>query len=126
MTDRLHSFRFHDPVTGKWVRARYRATREAIARRYERACIDADGVVPPNVSVGFDPFRQTVPRAPTARQTETPPQLHPEVTDALERFLVASFLRRYVTWCARRGRFAAMNGAATLLRSVRAATPLER
>ena len=35
--------------------------------------------------------------------------------DQLERFLVLTFLRRYITYCARRRRFAAMNGAARLL-----------
>jgi nitrogen fixation/metabolism regulation signal transduction histidine kinase len=44
-----------------------------------------------------------------------------DVHDALERALVLAFLRRYVTWCARRGRYAQMNGAARLLRSVRRA-----
>jgi hypothetical protein len=47
------------------------------------------------------------------RFRERPPELQPAV-DALEAFLVRTFLRRYVTYCARRGRFAAMNGAARL------------
>ena len=34
--------------------------------------------------------------------------------DATERFLLRLFLRRYVTWCARQRRFAAMEGAARL------------
>ena len=33
---------------------------------------------------------------------------------APQRFLLLAFLRRYVTYCARRGSFAAMNGAARL------------
>ncbi len=45
--------------------------------------------------------------------SEPPPELQPAI-DAAEAFLVAVFLRRYVTYCARRGRFAAMNGAARL------------
>ena len=44
----------------------------------------------------------------------------PELIDALEAFLVQLFLRRYVTYCARRGRFAAMNGAARLFAEVSA------
>jgi hypothetical protein len=44
---------------------------------------------------------------------ERPPELTPAI-DASEAFLVAVFLRRYVTYCARRGRYAAMNGAARL------------
>ena len=41
-------------------------------------------------------------------------KLPPPIEDQLERFLVLLFLRRYVTWCARTRRFAAMNGAARL------------
>ena len=47
------------------------------------------------------------------RYSERPPELQPAI-DAVEAFLLAVFLRRYVTYCARRGRFAAMNGAARL------------
>jgi hypothetical protein len=37
-----------------------------------------------------------------------------EAIDASERFLLRPFLRRYITWCARGRRFAAMQGAARL------------
>ena len=47
------------------------------------------------------------------RYSERPPELQPAI-DAAEAFLVAVFLRRYITYCARRRRFAAMNGAARL------------
>lgn len=30
----LYPFRFRDPITGKWTRARYRAERQEIAARY--------------------------------------------------------------------------------------------
>jgi hypothetical protein len=33
---------------------------------------------------------------------------------ATERFLLRVFLQRYITWCARRGRFKQMQGAARL------------
>ena len=39
----------------------------------------------------------------------TPPRI-----DVTERLLLRLFLRRYVTWCARHRRFAAMQGAARL------------
>jgi hypothetical protein len=39
----------------------------------------------------------------------------PPAIDATERFLLRLFLRRYVTWCVRRERFAPMQGAARLL-----------
>jgi hypothetical protein len=38
--------------------------------------------------------------------------------DGLERFLVALFLRRYVTWCVRRRRFESANEAARLYRRI--------
>ena len=46
--------------------------------------------------------------------------LHPQLTqppaiDDFEPFLVGLFLRRYVTYCARRQRYAQMEGAARLL-----------
>jgi len=44
----------------------------------------------------------------------------PHAIDATERFPGRLFLRRYVTWCARRRQFAAMEGAARLYREVRA------
>jgi hypothetical protein len=47
------------------------------------------------------------------RYKERPLELEPAI-DAAEAFLLAVFLRRYVTYCARRLRFAAMNGAARL------------
>jgi hypothetical protein len=42
-----------------------------------------------------------------------PPDEDPAI-DAAERFLPRLFLRRYVTWCAGRQRFAQMQGAARL------------
>ena len=51
------------------------------------------------------------------RYSERPPELQPAI-DAAEAFLLAIFLRRYVTYCARRRRFAAMNGAARLFAEV--------
>jgi len=55
-----------------------------------------------------------------ARYSERPPELQPAV-DAAETFLLAVFLRRYVTYCARRRKFLAMNGAALLYASLRSA-----
>ena len=46
-----------------------------------------------------------------------PPDEDPAI-DAAERFLPRLFLRRYVTWCAGRQRFAAMTGAAVLYSEV--------
>jgi len=44
----------------------------------------------------------------------------PLAIDATERFLLRLFLRRYITLCARRRRFAAMLGTARLFREVSA------
>ena len=110
---RMYAFRYRDPRTGKWVRARYRAEIHVIAERYPEWEI----IGPPEVRsvtpwIGFNPYR-IVTHAELVRLEEPQPDMRPAV-DATERFLLAVFLRRYVTWCARRRRFAAMNGAARL------------
>ena len=60
----------------------------------------------------FTPHRSPLD-AELRRYSERPPELGP-VVDATETFLLAVFLRRYITYCARRRRFATMNGAARL------------
>jgi hypothetical protein len=72
----------------------------------------------------FAPFRVT-PHAEAVRPFEQPPQVNPHLErppaiDAMEYFLTTLFLRRYVTYCARRHRYAQMQGAALLLREVTA------
>jgi hypothetical protein len=100
------TIRDEDPCTGKWVRkSRYREW-------------EIDG---PAELRGDVPVRMFQPALP--RLTDTPLELQPHLAisprmDATEQFLLRLFLRRYVTWCARRGRFAAMNGAARLHREV--------
>jgi hypothetical protein len=116
----LYPFRYRHELTGKWVKARYVAERHVIAERYAEWEI----VGPPELrgSVGghFSPWRGV--SAVTSEQTEgvdTSPALRDD-----ERPLVLLFLRRYVAYCARRRRFAAMEGAARLYRSVgRSASP---
>ena len=117
----LFPFRYRDPRTGKWIRARYVATREDIAARYaeweitgpvEIRDVDPDArAFTPHAS-----FKQMMD-AELRRYSERPPELHPAI-DAAEAFLLAVFLRRYVTYCARRGRYAAMNGAARLFAEI--------
>jgi hypothetical protein len=117
----LYPFRYRDPLTGKWVRARYVAERHVIAERYAEWEI----LGPPEIRAhgdhynSFNPFRGQSMRVAHAPINETPPVEQRSIDDQLERFLVLLFLRRYVTYCARRGRFAAMNGAAMLYRRVR-------
>jgi hypothetical protein len=121
----MFAFRYRDPRTGKWVRARYRAERHVIAERYA----GWETIGPPEVRgvmpwVGFNPHR-IVTHAELARLEEPRPDMQPAV-NAAERFLLAVFLRRYVTWCARRRRFAAMNGAARLFADLGATTMPQR
>jgi hypothetical protein len=64
----------------------------------------------------FTPHGNAMMDAELRRFSERPPELlaTPPGIDGLERFLLLVFLRRYVTYCARRRRFAAMNEAAHL------------
>jgi hypothetical protein len=123
----LYPFRFFDPVRKRWINARYVAERHEIAERYAEWEI----IGPPEIRTGdptmFNPWAKLPPR-PAAHlpPVEEPPPDHgptpdpppveqpPPIEDQLERFLVLLFLRRYVTYCARRRRFAQMEGAARL------------
>ncbi len=115
----LFPFRYRDPRSGKWIRARYVAELQEIKQRY----VEWEIIGPPEIR-GVDPntryfapnFNATM-KAELRRFRERPPELQP-VVDALEAFLVQLFLRRYITYCARRHRFAAMNGAARLYRDL--------
>ena len=118
MAPDLYPFRYRDPVTGRWVRARYRAAVQDIRARYATWEITGPVSRPASAARGFDPFRKLVSHAEWARMNEPPAMLVSALEDALERALVQAFLRRYVTYCARRRRFAAMHGAAALLRSL--------
>ena len=125
-------FRYRDAPTGKWIRARYVAELHVIAARYAQWEI----IGPPEIRTGnatmFSPWAQSasLPEAHLPPDEEAPPdhgptpdpapvEQPPPIEDVLERFLVLLFLRRYVTWCARTRRFAAMNGAARLFREFR-------
>ena len=110
----LFSFRYRDRLTGKWIRARYVATREDIAARYAEWTIDGEAEIR-DVDPDARPFtpHESPLDAESRRYSERPPEQQPAI-DGVEAFLLAVFLRRYVTYCARRGRFAAMNGASRL------------
>lgn len=110
----LHPFRYRDRLTGRWVRARYKATREEIAARY--AVWEITG--PPEVressgSGYFNPIRTTKALPEPWDGVEREPQLSEG-----ERFLVLLFLRRYVTYCARTRTWARMRNAARLFRRI--------
>jgi len=119
MAHRLFPFRFRDPVTGKWVRARYKATRDEIAQRHAQWEIAGPAEVRDGGAAMFRPHYRILAHAEMLRLTEAPPVLHPQratppALDALEADLVRLFLRRYVTYCARQRRYAQMQGAAQL------------
>jgi hypothetical protein len=130
----LYLFRYVSDVTGKWVRARYVATPHDIAKGPTHWEIVGEPEIRRPIGYGyFSPFAHT-PRPPPHDPPEDPPkepvndpppwdpppkeQPPEETTDVcpLERMLALYFLRRYVTWCARRRRFAVMDGAARLYR----------
>ena len=140
----LFPFRFRNPVTGKWKRARYLAEGHEIEARYQLSAMgnhcgrQKSAMLNPadaryfRSNVGAAPKRPVneppknplqgpkkdppVPESPV----EEPPDDDPATLDGLERFLLLVFLRRYVTYRARRRRYAAMNGAARLFREVSA------
>jgi hypothetical protein len=123
----LYPFRYFDPVRKRWIRARYVAERHVIESSYAQWEI----IGPPEIRSGdatmFSPWSKSAPR-PAAHlpPVEDPPPDHgptpdpppveqpPPIEDQVERFLVLLFLRRYVAYCARRRRFAQMEGAARL------------
>jgi len=122
---KLFPFRYRNPVTGKWVRTRYVATREEIAK----ANFEWEFIEPPEIrdvhphARYFTPFRVTL-HAEAMRMFEPAPQINPHLErppaiDAMECFLTTLFLRRYVTYCARRRCYAQMQGAARLLSEIR-------
>lgn len=116
MALKLYPFRFRDPVTGKWVRARYKAERDVIAERYPPGDYEITG--PPEERECGDSasyFNPGGPRqvAPPAEGIERAPLL-----SDVERYLVLVFLRRYITWTARKYRLASMREAARLYRRI--------
>jgi hypothetical protein len=111
---RLYPFKFRDPATGCWTKARYKATLSDIAARHAEWMIDGEPEIRGSIPASsFSPYPRHVPLV--ASDVE----LHARPRDQLEAHLAATFLRRYVTYCARRRRFAAMQGAASLLQAVR-------
>jgi hypothetical protein len=57
-TIELFPFRYRDPRTGKWVRARYMATREEIAARYAELEIIGSGELRRPRTGYFNPGRR--------------------------------------------------------------------
>jgi hypothetical protein len=113
MPKELFPFRYRDPLTGKWVRARYVAERHVIAERYKEWEITGPPEIRGDPDDGY--FR---PYPPPAQKPIGNVQREPGL-DSNERYVVLLFLRRYVRYCARRRRFAQASGAAALWRELR-------
>jgi hypothetical protein len=125
---KLYPFKYRDAVSGIWTKARYKATLEDIRQRYTEWMIDGEPEIRGRAPPMFNPYAVPAPgaRASTlpASDVELQPQrARPPAVDRFERFLVACLLRRYVTYCARHGRYAAMQGAAALLGEIRSVRP---
>lgn len=115
----LFRFRYRNPLTGKWVKARYRAERREIAERHaEFELVGEPEIrnVDPDARY-FTPHREPAPVRDAPLDVQ-PHVVMPPMVDALEVFLVRVFLRRYITHCARHRKYAAMNGAARLFAEV--------
>jgi hypothetical protein len=65
----LFPFRFFDPIRGRWIQARYKATREEIAARYEKWEITGPGWTPNPVGGSFVPFAGPVQTAREANES---------------------------------------------------------
>ena len=121
----LYLFRYRDSRTGKWMLARYRAELHEIAARYaefevvgapEIREIDRDRQrFSPHIDAGQRVLQASCgPPGDRLDERDLPRIVAPASLCGSERFLLLLFLRRYVTYCARRQEFAAMNGAARL------------
>ena len=111
----LYPFRKRDPLTGKWYRARWQASLAEIESHAGEWMVDGPPTVYP--TLGATSNFQSYRAAASPRSVEMHPQ-RDGALDELERFLARLFLRRYVTYCARRSQFQRMNGAVELWREL--------
>ena len=113
----LYPFRRRDPLSGKWYRARYKVSEEQLAQHEGEWIVDG----PPEVHRSLGPTSGFQPRPPPpgpVRLLLHPQREMPPAIDKLERFLALTFLRRHVTYCVRRRRFAQAQAAAKLHREI--------
>jgi hypothetical protein len=119
----LYPFRYRDRRTGRWVRARYKASIAEIGKRYAEWELTGPAEVRTPITDWFSPHGKLVTHAELLRLEEPPLMINPHLDrpprmDRMECVLACVFLRRYVTHCARHKRYAAMQGAAVLHREV--------
>jgi hypothetical protein len=110
----LYPFRRRDPLTGKWYRARYKVSADALAQHEGEWIVDG----PPEVRRALGPTSGFQPGPPPATLLLHPQRETPPAIDKLERFLALTFLRRHVTYCVRRRHFAQAQAAAKLHREI--------
>jgi hypothetical protein len=105
-------FRKRDPLTGKWYRARWKASLEDIESHNGEWVVDGEP----------EEYRSFYKAGPDAEHMQSPqsPTLPPPAADEVERFLARVFLRRYVTYCARRRRYAQAGGGGAVAELIRA------
>lgn len=111
----LYPFRKRDTLSGKWYRARWRASLAQIEASGGEWIVDGPASVfyPLGPTSGF----QWSPPAPSELEWH-PHRASPLSIDGAERFLATLFLRRYVTYCVRRKWFAQAREAAALHREL--------
>jgi hypothetical protein len=121
MSDRkptiLYPFRKRDSRTGKWHRARWRASAEEIAEHKGDWIVDG----PPETYGALgktSDFLLLAPPPKPVRLLMHPQREMPPAIDTLERFLALMFLRRHVTYCMRSRLFSQAQGAAKLHREI--------
>jgi len=110
----LYPFRRRDPLTGKWRRASHNVSADALAQHEGEWIVDG----PPEIRRALGPTSGFQPRPPPASSLLHPQPETPSGIGKLERFLARVFLRRHVTHCVRRLRFAQAQGAALLHREL--------
>ena len=114
MPKELFPFRYRDELTGKWVRASYLAERHEIAERYKEWEITGSPEI--RGDGGYSYFRPY----PLAQPAVVDNIQRDPGLDRDERYLVLLSLRRYVTYCVRRGKTGPAAGAAALWREITA------
>jgi hypothetical protein len=120
----LFPFRYRDPRTGRWINARYKAAPHEIAARHAEWEITGPAEIRSPIGGSFNPYR-VVSHRELKGWEEPAPQINPHLErpptiDAAECFLTSLFLRRYIAYCARRRRYAHLQGAARLYREMTA------
>ena len=86
VTVTLYRFRYRDPLTGRWIKARYKATPEEIAARHAEWEIAGPAETRFSVGNAFNPFR-VLPRAELKRLEERAPRINPTAGNRRDRML---------------------------------------